>query len=396
MKATRTDPRPGSSNAPGASGPPATAYTPPNPAGSATATAADPEAPKFALQASRQFSSWMGEQKLSLAFTTYQSGKLFLIGLNPEGQLSVFERTFERCMGLVADGGDTLWMSTLYQLWRFENAVPPGQETQGYDKVFVPQAGYTTGDIDIHDITVGPDKRPTFVSTLFSCLGAPSESHSFKPLWRPPFITRLAAEDRCHLNGLATDAEGRPRYATAVSESDLHEGWREKRRDGGVVIDVESGETVVSELSMPHSPRLVGEDKLYLLNSGSGHFGVIDLSAEKKAFEPLAFLPGYARGLALAGAEQRFAVIGLSHCRDNRTFQDLPLNDTLAEQKAETRCGLFVLDREKGDVLHSLTLEGVVRELYDVAVLPGVRRPSALGFRTDEIRRVITLDELES
>ncbi|MBT6274975.1 MAG: DUF4915 domain-containing protein, partial [Chromatiales bacterium] len=74
---------------------------------------------KFEVSTSRQFPQWLAEQRVSLAFTTYQAGKLFLIGLNPQGRLSIFERTFSRCMGL-AGNDQTLWMSTLYQMWRLE------------------------------------------------------------------------------------------------------------------------------------------------------------------------------------------------------------------------------------------------------------------------------------
>jgi hypothetical protein len=35
----------------------------------------------------------------------------------------------------------------------------------------------------------------------------------------------------------------------------------------------------------------------------------------------------------------------------------------------------------------------VVEELYDVAVLPGVRRPMALGLMTEEIQRIITIGD---
>jgi hypothetical protein len=56
-----------------------------------------------------------GGKRLSLAFTTYQAGKLFLIGLNPAARLSIFNRTFSRCMGLWGDG-QTLYPSTLFQL----------------------------------------------------------------------------------------------------------------------------------------------------------------------------------------------------------------------------------------------------------------------------------------
>lgn len=352
-------------------------------------TPATPAAPKLEISASRQFTSWLHEQRISLAFTTYQSGKLFLIGLQENGRLSVFERTLERVMGLCASrDAHTLWVSTLYQLWRFENALPAGQIANGYDRLYVPQLAYTTGDIDAHDIAISESRDPgiVFVNTLFSCLAAPSETHSFRPLWRPPFISRLAAEDRCHLNGLAME-NGAPRFVTAVSTSDVHEGWRQHRRDGGVVIDAVSGEIVCRGLSMPHSPRL-HEGKLYVLNSGVGEFGVVDPATGR--FERIAFCPGYARGLAIHG---NFAVIGLSTCRENRTFQGLPLDDALAAKNVAPRCGLEVVDLRTGDVVHSLNVEGIVRELYDVAVFPGVRRPSSLGFKTEEIRRTITIEE---
>ena len=333
---------------------------------------------------------------MSIAFTTYQSGKLFLLGHREDGQLSVFERTFERCMGLcVSPDAQTLWMATLHQLWRFENALPPGAATPGgHDALYVPQLAYTTGDVDAHDVALGHcapanghERRPLFVNTLFSCVAAASETHSFRPVWRPPFISRLAAEDRCHLNGLALDAGGALRYVTAVSSTDVHDGWREHRRDGGVILDVRSNETVAQGLSMPHSPRLV-EDRLYVLNSGGGEFGSVDVANGK--FEPICFCPGYARGLSMHGP---FAVIGLSTCRENRTFSGLPLDDVMAAKGVTPRCGLQVVDLRTGDVVHSVTIEGVVRELYDVAVLPGVLRPSALGFKTDEIRRTITIEE---
>jgi uncharacterized protein (TIGR03032 family) len=343
--------------------------------------------PPLEIAGSRLFPSWLHEQRVSVAFTTYQSGKLFLIGLKPEGGLSVFERTFERCMGLaVSPEAQTLWMASLYQLWRLENALPAGQTAQGYDRLYVPQCGYTTGDIDVHDVALDAAGRPIFVATLFSCLAAPSETHSFRPLWRPPFISRLAAEDRCHLNGLAL-REGRPAFATAVSATDVHEGWREHRRDGGVVLDVATGEVVARGLSMPHSPRLHA-GRLYVLNSGAGELGVIDLASGR--FEPVCFCPGYARGLAIVGDH---AVIGLSACREQRTFAGLPLDEALAAKNLQPRCGVQVVDLRTGDVVHSLTLTGVVRELYDVAALPGVRMPGALGFKTEEIRRTITLEE---
>ena len=339
--------------------------------------------PALELTGSRQFTSWLHEQRASLAFTTYQSGKLFLIGMQNDGRLSVFERTFNRCMGLWSDA-QTLYMSTLYQLWRFANALEAGQTHEGYDRLYVPRVAWTTGDIDAHDVAVDGAGRVMFVNTLFSCIATVCEQHSFLPLWHPPFVTKLSAEDRCHLNGLALE-NGAPAYVTAVSASDAHEAWRDHRRDGGIVIDVRNNRTVLEGLSMPHSPR-VHQGKLWLVDSGSGNFGYADLAHGR--FEPIAFCPGYARGLAFIGD---FAVVGLSKPRENKTFSGLALDDRLREKNTEARCQLLVIDLKRGDVVHSLRIEGVVTELYDVAVLPGVSRPMALGFKTDEIRRVISV-----
>lgn len=352
---------------------------------SAIAPAPDPAAaPKFELTASRQFAGWMGEQRLALAFTTYQAGKLFLLGLNPEGRLSVFERTFNRCMGLAGDG-QTLWMSTLFQMWRLENALAPGQTAEGYDRFYIPRTAYTTGDLDIHDIGIGVAGKPVFIATLFGCVATLSETHSIRPLWKPPFISRLAAEDRCHLNGLAMEA-GEPRYVSAVSRSDVADGWREKRRDGGVLIDMRSNDIVLDGLSMPHSPRLA-DGQLYLADSGTGRFGRVDLA--KGAFEEIAFCPGYIRGVAI---HNNFAVVGMSGPRHNKTFSGLALDDELKRRDVEPRCGIMVIDLRSGDIVHWLRLGGVVEELYDVVALPGVKRPMALGLVSDEIRRTVSLE----
>jgi len=343
--------------------------------------------PKLELVGSRQFNAWLHELNASLAFSTYQAGKLFLIGLQSDGRLAIFERTFNRCLGLWSDT-QTLWLSSLYQLWRFENALLPGQLAHGYDRLYVPQVGYVTGDIDIHDVALDADGRVVFVNTLFSCLATVSETHSFTPVWKPPFISRLAAEDRCHLNGLAM-LNGRPKYVTAVSQSDVADGWRDRRGDGGVVMDVETGEVIASGLSMPHSPRIY-RDRLWLLNSGTGYFGFVDRGSG--AFEPVAFCAGYLRGLTFLGD---YAVMGLSKSRENRTFSGLQLDENLSVRQVEPRCGLVVVDLRSGDVVHWLRVEGIVSELYDVVTLKCVKRPTALGFKTDEIRRTLSMGEME-
>lgn len=199
-------------------------------------------------------------------------------------------------------------------------------------------------------------------------------------------MSKLAAEDRCHLNGLAL-ADGRPRYVTAVSTSDVVDGWRDRRQDGGCLVEVPSGRIVASGLSMPHSPRLY-RGRVWLLNSGTGMLGSVE--TESGTFEPLTFCPGYLRGLAFCGD---YAVVGLSQPRQDKTFGGLALDDELNRRGAVARCGLQVIDLRSGDVAHWLRIEGMVRELYDVVVLPGVSRPMALGFKTDEIQRMFAVDD---
>jgi uncharacterized protein (TIGR03032 family) len=346
----------------------------------------DGKPPPFTLTASRQFTSWLAETGASLAVTTYQSGKVILVGTNKAtGRLSVFERTLERPMGLAFEG-KKLAIATVMQITTFVNADRGTGTADGYDAVFVPQSASYTADIDAHDMAFDANGELIFANTLFSCLAAASPTHSFRPLWRPPFVSRLAPEDRCHLNGLAMRA-GEPAYVTCVSETDVTDGWRDNRASGGVVVDVASNEVVCRGLSMPHSPRLHG-DRLWMLNSGTGEVGTVDLARGR--FEPVAFCPGFVRGLSFIGP---YALVGLSEPRENRTFAGLPLQDRLATENVGARCGVYVIDTRTGDIVHWLRIEGVVKELYDVIGLPGISRPYMIGFRSQEIRRTISIED---
>ena len=92
-------------------------------------------APTLEITTSRQMLSWLAEQKLSITLTTYQIGKLYFIGLKPDNGLSVFERSFNRCMGLCSTSNG-LYMSSLYQVWRFENVLEAGHTLFPYTTLF--------------------------------------------------------------------------------------------------------------------------------------------------------------------------------------------------------------------------------------------------------------------
>jgi len=339
--------------------------------------------PRFQISATAAFPQWLAEQQVSLAISTYQSGKMFLVGTGPTGELSVFERSFNRCMGLWSDG-QTIWLASAFQLWRLQNVLSAGQIDDGYDRLFVPSVGYTTGDVDAHDVAVDAQGRVVFACTLLSCLATTSETYSLQVLWRPPFISKLAAQDRCHLNGLAMQG-GRPRFVTVCGLTDTPEGWRGCRVNGGCIMEVPDGNAVVDELSMPHSPR-VYRDELWVLNSGEGYLGRVDVAQGK--FEPVLLCPGYARGLAFW---KDYAVFGVSKPRQS-TFHGLPLDENLKRRNIEPLCGVQVADLNVGKIMHSLNIEGPTAELYDVVVLPNAKRPKALGFKTDEIRQNFWVD----
>ena len=339
------------------------------------------ESGAFQVLASPGFAGWLKSRQVSLALTTYQTGRLILFGVGEDDKLTFAARAYGRCVGL-AGGPQTLWMSTLYQLWRLENVLGEAHSRSDYDRLYAPRVSHVTGVLNVHDIGLDAQAQPIFVNTQFSCLARPSDTASFAPAWRPRFVSQLRPDDRCHLNGLAM-REGKPAFVTAAAASDEPAGWRDRRADGGVVIDVDSGDMALTGLSMPHSPRW-HDGRLWLLNSGTGDFGFV----EDGAFRSVAFCPGYARGLSFHGG---FALVGLSLATRGRTFDGLALELNLARRLVHPRCGLHVIDLASGETVEWLYFDGVIDELYDVVCLPGVARPKAVGFDPKEIEGVINI-----
>ncbi|MBN3909064.1 MAG: TIGR03032 family protein [Nostoc sp. NMS1] len=335
--------------------------------------------PKLEIKCSPHLLTWLQTQSVSLAFTTYQTNRLFFIGCNEQGRIAAHERLFDKPMGMYASN-NSIHLSTRYQIWRFENLLAPGETYQQSDCLYIPRKAYTTGDLNVHDVVLDYAENLIFVNTDFSCLATISNDYSFVPLWQPPFISKLAAEDRCHLNGLGL-RDGKPAYVTACSTTDSAAGWRNHRVGGGVVMDVRTNDIIATGLSMPHSPRWY-QGKLWLLNAGTGDFGYLD----DGKFVPITFCPGFVRGLAFW---QNFAFVGLSKLR-SPTFSGLPLEERLTALGNTSQCGVMVIDINTGNTAHWLHFDGVVEELFDVVVLPGVRQPQCLGFQSEEIERLVT------
>jgi uncharacterized protein (TIGR03032 family) len=299
----------------------------------------------------------------SLLVSTYQSGRVIVVRADG-GALNTHFRSFASPMGL-ALGPRYLAIGTARHVWEYRNVPAAAARLQPagkHDACFVPRAVHVTGDIRSHEMAFAGGEL-WIVNTRFSCLCGLDRDHSFVPRWRPPFVSALAPEDRCHLNGLAV-VDGRVRYATALGRTDAPAGWRESKAGGGVLLEVPSGEPVAEGLSMPHSPRWHG-GKLWVLESGKGEIGAVDPAAGK--VETVAQLPGFTRGLAFAG---RYAFVGLSQVRES-VFGGIPLSRRLRERV----CGVWAIDLQSGATVAFLRFEDAVQEIFDVAVLPGLRFP---------------------
>jgi uncharacterized protein (TIGR03032 family) len=338
------------------------------------------------IAVSRGLYGWLAANRTSIAFSSYQTGQLFLVGRHPNGTVSFNQQNFSRAMGLSWSEG-RLYLGGLAQLWRLENMLRPGEVgNQVFDRVLVPRNAQTTGDVDIHEVGVDAGRRVIFVNTRYSCLCTLDLTDSFRPIWKPPYISRLAPEDRCHLNGMAM-ANGRPAYVTAVSQSDVLSGWRERRHEGGVIIEVETGRIVTDQLSMPHSPRISG-DTLFALDSGRGQ--IIEVDAKTGVKRDIAFCPGFLRGMSIHNGH---AIVTVSKPRDG-TFKHLLLDGEMQERDAEPWCGVLIVDLRTGDLVEWVRLEGHITELFDVTAMSDVVCPMSVGPDTAEFRSAISFSDV--
>jgi len=324
---------------------------------------------------------WLLRHRLSIACTSHNSGRLVTIGVGPGDRLSVGEQDYVRATGVHWHDG-ALYVASLFQIWKLTNMLRPGEfANNAYDAVLVPRTAHVTGYVDAHDVAVGREGEALFIASRYSCLAATDDHASFRPLWKPPFISQLVPEDRCHLNGVALD-DGVPAYATAVGAQDVAGGWRADRSKGGLLIDIKADRIVSDSLSMPHSPRL-HDGKLYLLDSGTGY--LVTMDPQTGARTDLAFCPGFARGLALFG---HHAVVGLSRPRESG-FDDLPLQEELDKRGLKPWCGLAIFDLATGELVESLRYEAGISELFGVTLIEGIRNPTTVGPASEEILTAI-------
>lgn len=332
------------------------------------APAADPAPEPMASLHTKTFPQLLAHFGISVLVTTYQAGRLVILR-DDNGVLNTHFRNFPKPMGL-ALAPHRMALGTEMEICEFHSvpAVAPKIEPRGkHDAAFLPRTAHATGDVQIHEMAWIGDEV-WFVNTLFSCLCTRSAIYSFEPRWRPSFVTQLAPDDRCHLNGLCVIGD-HPRYVTALGESNEAGGWRKNKRDGGILIDVDRQEIIARGLSMPHSPRWY-RDKLWLLHSGTGGIGFVDPASGR--YQPVAELPGFTRGLSFAGP---FAFVGLSQVRESAVFSGIAISE---RPDSERSCGVWVVNIDSGETVAWVKFQDAVQEIFAVEILPQAKFPDVV------------------
>ncbi len=354
-----------------------------------------PASPPLRSVHTSSFAQILDHFGMSLAVTTYQAGKLVL--LRPERRdatpvINTHFRDFRKPMGFAWERG-RFALGAASEVWEFHDIpavarkLEKSESSMTCDAVFLPRSCDFTGDVQIHEMAWLPQPGSSalselwFINTRFSCLATRSNQYSFIPRWQPPFVTALAPEDRCHLNGMCL-RDNEIRYVTALGESDSSAGWRENKRAGGILIDVKSNQIITRGLSMPHSPRF-HNGKLWLLESGNGGVGVVDQTTGK--YQEICRLPGFTRGLDFAGP---YAFVGLSQVRETAVFSGIAIAET---PQAERNCGVWAIDTRTAQIVGFVKFTDAVQEIFAVQALTGLRWPEVL---TDDQKRIAETYEL--
>ena len=318
---------------------------------------------------------------LSVVISTYQAGRLVTVG-SVGGELRVGFSHFPQAMGVTRTSSglavcswDRLWMLEANQ--EIAASIQPEQQ---HDIAFLARSCHLTGPVMGHDLACCNGEL-LLVNTQFNCVAAVGGAWSFTPRWQPPFISELKPEDRCHLNGLALNANGDDlAYATALGEGDAADSWRNNKTSGGCLIDIQTNRVVLRGMAMPHSPRLHCGQLLWL-HSGEGALMASDPSELSVSESPLPWrnasrtildLPGFTRGLDCWGD---LAVVGLSKIRETATFGGLPLEQRLTDR----RCGIALVNLSTNELLAWLWFQSGVEEIFGVSFLPGWHNPVLVG-----------------
>lgn len=327
----------------------------------------------------------MSRLNCTLAITTYQAGKIVFISPKNESNLVQLPRTFPKPMGIaLEEQGDKMALACKDEITVFKNSkalafsYPPKPKV--YDSLYMPRSKYYVGPVDIHDLMWGDDGLYA-VNTLFSCIAKIGEDYSFTPYWKPPFITEITPEDRCHLNGMAM-VNGKPKFATAFCQGNTARSWRDVVTTDGILMDMESNEVIVPNIPMPHSPRIFNNE-LFLLLSATGEFVKIQINEGK--YDVICNLNGFVRGMAHI---EDYVFIAISKLRENSsTFAKLDIAGKSKNAK------IMIVHLPTGSVQGEITYHTSVDEIYDIQILPNKIRPNIMNSAKEDHKLGVVLPE---
>jgi uncharacterized protein (TIGR03032 family) len=334
---------------------------------------------KFELNYSGIIPQILKENNICVLLSTYQAGKVIILS-SKNNELFQTPISFKKPMGIAIQGSKlaVACMDEIIFFSKNENIASfVNKENNSYDSVYIERASYNTSTLDIHDLDFG-DGVIWGVNTLFSCLSIFDINYSHRPKWKPPFITKLVPEDRCHLNGMALK-DDIPKYVTALSDDDQYQGWRKNKLNTGILMEVPSGDIILSNLAMPHSPRFYNQE-LYLLESGIGN--LIKVNVEEKSSEVIFNFNCFIRGLTFSN---NLAFIGKSKIRENSTdFNKLEVKEN------SLNAGLIIFCMNTLKVIGEINYTAAIQELYDVQIIENTANAVIITKEIEEYRNIIT------
>ena len=328
---------------------------------------------------------WVVNNKVNMLFSSLALSKLFCVGLHQDGKkLSIDESSFTRCGVLAQNDPYDLFVATRQKVWKCHNAVSRNRSLNGFERFYVPQQAWVTGAVRLQDLAVSSRGQIYFVNPLFSCVSTVSSTHSFVPVWKPAFVSELVSESRCFLSGIALEDDA-PKYVTSYSSSDEKQGWK-KHKSQGVLLDVVTNEVIASGLNAPRCPR-VHDNKLWLLESASGYLGFVDTRVGR--FERMAFVPGFATGLAFIG---RYAVVSASTSAPTLGLTDSnEMLKSCQQKNLSPSCGIFVIDTLSGETVAQVVFKSIVTDITSLVILNNVKHTAIVGPDSEDMNRIITI-----
>ncbi|KDM92849.1 TIGR03032 family protein [Photobacterium galatheae] len=352
------------------------------------------ETMNYGMTSCARFPLLLKAMNSSMLVSAHNLDCLFVISSDGD-DLRVEHVRLQQLLGIaLSDDQQRLSLAAYHQIWDYRRITEQSGDASsanafsGHDSLYFPCGSITTGHLNTHDLAWG--KEGLFlVNTRFNCVARAVYGKSFEFVWKPPFISELVAEDRCHLNGLAMK-DGVPAYVSYFSGTDQHYGWREGSSFQGAVMRIGDNQIVADGLSLPHSPR-IHNGYLYFCESGTGRLWRCkenSLPASRSDLELVAELNGFTRGLRLVGD---MAFIGLSVVRPAKDGLKRHVDMPLLHMQTSLASGVIVIDLRDGSEIARLTFSGALNQIYDVELLFGSAAPRFVEIQSDEITEIFAL-----